>query len=348
MKRLLIPTIAAALLLAGAASARAADACDRACLRTLLDQYMTAVAKHDPSAAPLFTGFRQTENAVVKRLGTGTWQTVTGLGRLQRRYFDPVQGAAVFFGLVQEGANEAIVAVRLKVEQRKITEAEWYIGRRGDPSMNGPAQNGQGGNLFDPEMLIANPPPDAVVAKDARASREQMTAATNSYFDGISTHDGSIIMATPGCPRYENGQLMAGRAANQPARPAVAPAATPSGATPAAAAGAPTGGRGRAGGPPLAADCAAGLETINIQFVAARRYPLVDEEAGIVVATAVFIRPPGRPQRRNAFAELFFFDKGKIKSIYSAMFYPADDVPVPNWPPYDGNWPIPAAAAPAR
>jgi hypothetical protein len=22
------------------------------------------------------------------------------------------------------------------------------------------------------------------------------------------------------------------------------------------------------------------------------------------------------------------------------MFYPADDVPVPNWPPYDGNWPI--------
>ena len=34
------------------------------------------------------------------------------------------------------------------------------------------------------------------------------------------------------------------------------------------------------------------------------------------------------------------FDRGKIRSIYSAMFYPADDVPVPNWPPYDGNWPV--------
>jgi len=31
------------------------------------------------------------------------------------------------------------------------------------------------------------------------------------------------------------------------------------------------------------------------------------------------------------------------------MFYSAADQPVPNWPPYDGNWPLPAslAAAPA-
>jgi len=52
------------------------------------------------------------------------------------------------------------------------------------------------------------------------------------------------------------------------------------------------------------------------------------------------LRPPGRPQRRNAFAEWFYFDRGRIKSIYSAMFYPPDDVPLPNWPPYEGNWPI--------
>jgi hypothetical protein len=153
-----------------------------------------------------------------------------------------------------------------------------------------------------------------------------MIAATNSYFDGISSHDGSIIQAVPGCPRFENGYTMAGRGVTAP-RAAAAPPVGPTG-------------RGGAGGPPLAADCTAGLETINIQFVAARRYPLVDEEAGVVLATAVFIRPPGRPQRRNAFAEWFFFDQGRIRSIYSAMFYPADDVPVPNWPPFEGNWPI--------
>jgi hypothetical protein len=28
------------------------------------------------------------------------------------------------------------------------------------------------------------------------------------------------------------------------------------------------------------------------------------------------------------------------------MFYPPADLAVPNWPPYDGNWPLPAPAAP--
>ena len=332
-----ISILSLSMLLLAAPSARGADDCDRACLRSTLGQYLSAVAKHDPTAAPLFPGFRQTENAVVKKRGTGMWQTMTGLGRLQRFYMDPVTGQAAYFGIVNEGASEAIVTVRVRVERRTITEAEWYVGRRGDPSMNGPAQNGQGGNLFDPDNLVANAPSDMPIARAARVSREEMIAATNSYFDGISTHDGSIIQAIPGCPRFENGQTMAGRGVNTPA--AAAPAAPAAGAP---APGAPAG-RGR-GGPPLSADCAAGLETINIQFVAARRYPLVDEEAGVVMATAVFIRPPGRPQRRNAFAEWFYFDRGKIKSIYSAMFYPPDDVPLPNWPPYDGNWPVGAGA----
>jgi hypothetical protein len=54
----------------------------------------------------------------------------------------------------------------------------------------------------------------------------------------------------------------------------------------------------------------------------------------------VFVRKPGTTTRRNAFSEWFMIDGGKIRSIYSAMFYPAPDVPVPNWPPYDGSWPL--------
>jgi len=33
-----------------------AQTCDRACLRTMLDQYLAAVVKHDASAAPLVVG----------------------------------------------------------------------------------------------------------------------------------------------------------------------------------------------------------------------------------------------------------------------------------------------------
>jgi hypothetical protein len=97
------------LLLALAIPAGAADDCDRACLRALLDQYLVAVTKHDPAAAPLFPGFRQTENAVVRRLGTGLWQTATGLGRLQRRVFVSVNGHAPLLGLKNQSDIDYIV-----------------------------------------------------------------------------------------------------------------------------------------------------------------------------------------------------------------------------------------------
>jgi hypothetical protein len=313
----------ALFVLAGGANAFAAGhECDRACLKSVLDQYLNAVVKHDPAAAPLFVGFRQTDNAVVVRPGTGVWKTVTALGKVQRRYLDPVSGQAGYFGTVEEGGESAIVTVRVKVEQRKITEAEWLIARKGDPGLNGPAAPGQpAGNFFEPDNLAANPPPEKVIAREARSSREAMLASTNSYFDGITSHDGSIIMAYPGCSRTENGATVTGRAG----RGGGAPAAS--------------------GGPPAVSDCTSNLATINIEMVAARRYPIVDEEAGVVLAIAVFIRKPGTTTRRNALSEWFVIDNNKIRSIYSAMFYPAPEAPVPNWPPYNGNWPLPAALA---
>src|SRR5215813_4431344 len=159
-----------AIVMSGSGSLFAAVDCDRACLRTTLDQYLTAVTKHDPSAAPLFIGFRQTENATVVKLGSGVWKTVTALGKVQRRYLDPVSGQAGYFGLVEESGAPAIATVRLRVEKRKATEAEWVIARKGDPGLNGPA----GGNVFDVDNLIKNPPPDRVLPKEARMPRELM------------------------------------------------------------------------------------------------------------------------------------------------------------------------------
>lgn len=308
------------LLLSATASTSifaAANDCDRACLKTTLDQYLTAVIKHDPAAAPLFVGFRQTENAVVVRLGTGVWKSVTGLGKMQRRYLDAVSGQAGYFGIVDEGSNPAIVTVRVKVENRKITEAEWLIARDGDPGLNGPATAKQAsGNVFDTNNLIANPPPERTLPKADRLSREALIAITNSYFDGLTTHDGSIIIAHPGCNRLENGRGMTGAGS----------------------------GRGGKGGEPT--DCTSGLTNFSVQLVAARRYPVVDEEAGVVLAIAVFVRRPGVTTRRNVLSEWFVIDNAKIRSIYSAMFYPSPEAPVPNWPPYDGNWPLPASLAP--
>jgi hypothetical protein len=204
----------------------------------------------------------------------------------------------------------------VRVERRRVTEAEWYIGRRGDPGIAGPVAPGAtGGNLFDVDNLIANPPPERVVPRSERLSREALTAITNTYFDGITTHDGAIIMAHPGCLRVENGVKTTGRPL---------------------AAGSTDGFEGRT-------HCMSNMGTFNIALVAARRYPLVDVEAQVVLGTVVFLRNPGAAQRRNGLSEIFYIDGGKIREIHAAMFYPAPAQPMPNWPPYDGNFPLPPA-----
>ena len=43
---------------------------------------------------------------------------------------------------------------------------------------------------------------------------------------------------------------------------------------------------------------------------------------------------------------LQLIDEAKIRTAYTAMFYPPLQLAVPNWPPYDGNWPLPASTVP--
>jgi hypothetical protein len=291
----------------------AQSTCDRACLADALDQYLNAVIGHDPAEAGLSAGFRQTENTVVRSQGAGTWQTVTGIGDGERRYFDPVSQQAAFFGVIEEGEALAITTIRIKVAGGKVSEAEWMIARDTDAGLNGfNADGSPSGNFFDPAGLATNLPSNATIPPSERVSRDELIGITNSYFDGITTHDGSVIIAHPGCTRRENGFMVTGR---------------------------PQQGGGTS-------DCTTGLANINVSLVAARRYPVVDEEAGVVMAIAVFMRKPGTTTRRNVFAEWFGIEDGRIRTVHSAMFYPEPHLPVPNWPPYDGNWPMASELAP--
>ncbi len=305
--------------------------CDRACLKASLDQYLQAIVKHDPQAAPLLLGYRHTENAKLVKLGEGAWKSITSIGKVDRRYYDPVSGQAAFFGVLNEGGTSdkdsepTVTTVRIRVEDRKITEAEWIIARRVAAGINGfDAQGKPQAYAFGPDNLALHPPGRNPVPPAQRLSREELIAITNSYFDGITAHDGSMIMAHSACSRLENGQTVGGDPDAHAGSPPPAPPA--------------------AGGRPPSS-CASGLQNFNLQNVVARRFPVVDTEAQIVLAYAVFIRRPGSPSRRNAFAEWFEIDTNKIRHVYSAMYYPANDLPVPNWPPYDGNFPLPAELA---
>src|SRR5690554_5305379 len=169
VRRLLVPVLASTISFSF--PARAHD-CDRGCLSGFLDDYLSALVANDASQAPLSHGFRQTENSVVTPNDEGLWGSVTGLGELQRRYYDPEGSSAGYFGLLDENGNPAIVALRLKVENQKITEAEWHIGRENDVGISGEP----GGVVFDVDALIANPPNEGYVPLDRRYSRDDLIA----------------------------------------------------------------------------------------------------------------------------------------------------------------------------
>ncbi len=184
-------------VLLASAAARAQD-CNRECLAHHLEAYLAAIASHEPRAGHLWVGFRQTENAVVIPEGDGAWKSVTGLGSVQRRYLDPVQSQAGYFGTVNMGDEEAVVAIRVKVQWNQVTEAEWIISRKGDPGVTGEP----GKTPFNIETLRATLPAQRVVPKAERMQREALQAVVNSYFDGITSHNGFIVKGHPGCSRY--------------------------------------------------------------------------------------------------------------------------------------------------
>lgn len=321
-RSVLVPAILSLAAVASSPLAAADYDCDRSCLRELTETYMQAVADNDPGAANLMVGYRQTQNTEAQREGTGVWESVTGIAGEPRVYLDPVVGQALWFGVVEtpERPNE-VAMVRLKVIDRQIAEAEWFVTAPMLGAMNGPAEpDGTGELMSDPAWLLANPPRVRSVPVADRLSRASLKGIANSYFDGLTENDGSLVLDHPDCFRAENGVLVTGRPLE---------------------AGATDGYNGRT-------NCSSNFGNFNISLVSERRFPLIDEEQQVVVTSAIFMRNANGFQRRCVFLEIFYVEDGLISEIYSVIYYPEPGAPAPNWEPYNGNWPLPADFGAAR
>jgi hypothetical protein len=49
---------------------------------------------------------------------------------------------------------------------------------------------------------------------------------------------------------------------------------------------------------------------------------------------------PADARRRNHFMEVFGIDGGKIRTVHAAMLYADPHLPLPNWAPYEGKFPV--------
>jgi hypothetical protein len=115
--------------------------------------------------------------------------------------------------------------------------------------------------LFAPENLDSPAPlwSAPVAARDVR-SRDKLVSIADSYFEGLERHDSAIIAAAPTCRRIENGVQTTQRNGD------------------------------------ASAHCAASAaRLLYIKGVRNRRFPVVDPEQGIVVATVLFDIPGETP-----------------------------------------------------
>lgn len=299
------------VLLAGATAAAtppgpaAANKCDRACLNGFVDQYMAAVAAHDPSKLPHSANARYGENNVEMPLGEGLWQTSDGWGSYKVYTDDPQTGQVGFLGVANEDTHLSVFAARLKVVNQKVTEIEVIVAR---PDRPGPA-SGSGNLTGGPENLKDKPLFSEDEPADQRVSREKLIALANGYFDTIQLNTGKLYTTfDPDCQRMENGSITA----NNPN---------------------PT------GNPVARMGCQAQLETGLLKMVTRcrdRRY-LVDEQRQMVFAATFFdhngtlrkntlvdgsVRTIGPPFDRPftfVIFELFKIKNGKIRQIEAVI-----------------------------
>jgi hypothetical protein len=176
--------------------ASAAGKCDRPCLVNLMDRYLAAAVKHDPSGLPIARDAKFVENLQQIPVGKGLWETAKG-GPTEFKIYvaDPVAGQIGFMGVMQDKGNPVLLGARLKLVNGNITEIDHMVSPLKDPLPAG--------------LLKPRPGLIQKIQTSERVSREQMRKAANAYYDAIEQSDGKVAPFADECQRRENGGISA-------------------------------------------------------------------------------------------------------------------------------------------
>jgi hypothetical protein len=167
----------------------------RAELYAALDSYLAALVAHDPGACRWADQVANTENNVALAIGDGLWGTVTGRGPYDLRFADVETGQVGFFGCVVETRDASPWTVRLRVVDGRIAEVETLVVRAADSGLK-----------FPEPRFEHKPALNEVLEPAQRAPRERMISLADGYFDTLQLNDGAILTRIhPHCVRVENG-----------------------------------------------------------------------------------------------------------------------------------------------
>ena len=164
------------------ATGRGQSTCDRACLENFVDQYMDALIAHDPKKLPMTARVKNTEDGVRLNPGDGFWRTALAKGSYRLFVTDPEAGQVAFLGTMREVntpmPNPVIIAIRLKVENRQVSEIENIVVRDAQAATN-LEKWGTPNSVFLEAIPAAQ-----------RASRAELVRVANLYLSALEKNDG--------------------------------------------------------------------------------------------------------------------------------------------------------------
>jgi len=293
--------VALAAFAAGATSASAQAACDRACLTKVIDGYFAALIANDAAALRQAARARITDNGAEKKLADTFWD---GAQSIAYR-FDIVNTNRGDTGtesvIVNADGSKTMHMVRLKVVNGAITEIETIK-----------ANQGEADRLWDPDRLSSVSPDLQLTIREAeRDSYYGLIAAAEGYWRAFQTNGTPDYHPAPLMPdarRFENGLQTTGMVRD---------------------------------GQFVSAQSGFDAGRFVNRNIWDRRYPVVDEERGIVLSIVRFGLKAGAQSQSAAttndrlVAEFFSVKRGQIQEIQAVLFNLPDAQPT-GWPPDTG------------
>ena len=192
-----IPALLAAVAVTFAFSVpAAAQSCDEACLLTLADRTVAAVAAKDFRSLPWADPVTFTENNVPLQIGDAWWGSAGAkIGPKAFSMADTTSGDAILIGTIWDHDEPSFGVVRIHAPEGKISDIEVIAARR-----RWPIPFGEPGTF-----AVSSRMTQAVSPADQR-SRQRLMDLADSYLATKQRNNGALLANfAPGCEMIENG-----------------------------------------------------------------------------------------------------------------------------------------------
>ena len=164
-------------------------------LYAALDRYCDALLARDHTRLAWAPDALVTENNVALAPGDGLWGTITGLGPYNLRFADVWTSQVALFTTITETLDVSGACIRLGLRGNAIVEVETIVVRQADEAL-----------VFPDPKFERKPVMEQEVPSTERSDRDSMIALADGYFSTLEKNDGTIrTKFHEGCNRIENG-----------------------------------------------------------------------------------------------------------------------------------------------